>query len=101
MVVMVRGVPQVSGVFRACIPDLFRGFPGRGEGQRFRPCACLLVIGHIWCKLAGSGVLLLAIGGKIITGGPPASLIRSSAGAPSAHVERRPAMCSSGGRSAT
>jgi hypothetical protein len=41
----------------------FRGFPGQGEGQRFRPCVYLLVIGHIGCKLAGSGVLLLAIGG--------------------------------------
>ena len=41
----------------------FGGFPGQGEGQRFQPCAYLLVIGHIWRQLAGSGVLLLAIGG--------------------------------------
>ncbi len=42
----------------------FGGFPGQVEGQGFRPRAYLLVMGHIGCKLAGSGVLLLAIGGQ-------------------------------------
>jgi hypothetical protein len=57
----------------------FRGFPGQVEGQWFRPCVYLLVIGHIGCKLAGSGVLLLAIGRQDHHRRPPASLIRSSA----------------------
>jgi hypothetical protein len=57
----------------------FRGFPGQGEGQRFRPCVYLLVIGHIWRQLAGSGVQPLAIGGQDHHRWPPASLMRPSA----------------------
>jgi hypothetical protein len=88
-----KGAPQVSGVFRECIPDLFPGFPGQGEGQRFHPCAYLLVIGQIRRQLAGSGVHSLAIGGQDHHQRPPASLIRPSARAPGVHVEHRPAMC--------
>jgi hypothetical protein len=65
--------------FERVSPTSFGGFPGQVEGQRFRPRAYLLVIGHIGCKLAGSGVLLPAIGGKIAADNGRASLIRPSA----------------------
>src|SRR6266568_1788840 len=59
----VKTSPQVSGVFEHVSADLFQGFLGQVEGQRFQPCAYLLVIGHMWCQLAGSDVQPRAIGG--------------------------------------
>jgi hypothetical protein len=79
MVVMVRrrstvrfrkGAPQVRGVFRACIPDLFRGFSR--AGRRSVVPAVLIPAGHR-PYLAAAGQALACsrwqLGGKIITGG--------------------------------
>jgi len=97
MVVMVRrrstvrfrkGAPQVSGVFRVCIPDLFRGFSR--AGRRSRVSAVRIPAGHRPYRVQAGRLWRAAAGNRGARSSPITAGIADASLSPrlGVHVER-------------